>query len=70
MTDRESLTVATRQDLDNARTKGQVVGWVQGAGAVLLLGIVLNLAGWIPVVVVGGGVAYLIYRVLFGRKRT
>lgn len=57
----------TRQDLENARTKGQMIGLVQGAGAVIALGLVLKLVGWIPLLVVGGAVAYLGYRLL--RKR-
>jgi hypothetical protein len=39
----------TRTDLENARTKGQLVGWVQ-AGAVVVGGVLLLKAiGWIPV---------------------
>jgi len=58
----------TRQDLENARTKGQMIGLIQGAGAVVALGLVLKLVGWIPVLAVGAAVAYLGYRLLF-RKR-
>ncbi|HSE50597.1 MAG TPA: hypothetical protein VLB00_00285 [Gemmatimonadales bacterium] len=69
MAHRDSLVpVHTRQELENARTKGQVIGWLQGAGAVLLLGVILKFVGWIPLVVVGAVVGYLILRALFGRS--
>ena len=70
MPDHESLVrVHTRQDLENARTKGQTIRWIQGAGAVFALGLVLKFVGWIPVLVVGGGAAYLAYRVLFSKRK-
>lgn len=47
----------TDEDPEPARTKGQVLGWVQGGGAVILGGIVLNLLGWLPAVLVLGAVA-------------
>jgi len=69
MVDHDALVKThTRQDLENARTKGQLIGWIQGAGAVFALGLVLKFVGWIPVLVVGGAVGYLGYR-LFFRKR-
>ena len=69
MTDRNSLSTATRQELQNAQTKGQVIGWIQGAGAVLVFGLVLNFVGWIPLLAIGAVGAYLGYRVLFGKER-
>jgi len=68
MSDRHALTTATKQELENARTKGQVIGWIQGAGAVLALGLVIKFLGWIPTIVVGGAVIYLGYRLLGGGK--
>ncbi len=62
-------TTPTKRELENARTKGQIVGWVQGAGAVLVFGLVLNFLGWIPLIAIGGIGAYLAYRVLFGPSR-
>jgi hypothetical protein len=70
MPDHEALVrIHTRQDLENARTKGQMIGWIQGAGAVFALGLVLKFVGWIPVLVVGAGAAYLAYRVLFSKRK-
>jgi hypothetical protein len=57
----------THTELENARTKGQVVGWIQGAGALLVLGVVFKLIGWIPTVLVVGAVAYVLYR-MFAKK--
>jgi hypothetical protein len=70
MADRESLVpVHTRQELENARTKGQVIGWLQGAGAMLLLGLALKFVGWIPLLVAGGVAVYVAYRLLSGGKK-
>ena len=51
-------------DLVNARTKGQVVGWLQGAGAVLVGSIVLHALGWIPTLLVVGVVGFIAYKLL------
>ena len=59
----------TQKDLENARTKGQLVGWVQGAaigvGGVLLLGVI----GWIPTLVVLGVGGFLLYKVFSGSSK-
>ena len=54
----------TDQDLELARSKGQMIGWAQGAGAVIAVSLVISLIGWIPTVLVLGAVGYLIYRVV------
>ena len=58
----------TKKDVDNAGTKGRVVGWLQGAavgvGGFLLMGFV----GWIPIILVLGLVGYLGFKLLFGRS--
>ncbi len=56
--------IYTENDLARARGKGKVVGWIQGAGAVILVGVVLNMLGWIPTIAVAGGVGYLAYKLL------
>jgi hypothetical protein len=68
MADRTALTTATKQELENARTKGQVIGWIQGAGAVIAVGVALKFLGWIPVLLIGGAVVYLGYKLLSGGK--
>ena len=54
----------SKKDLDNARTKGQLIGWLQG-GAIAVVGmILLRLIGWIPtiaVVAIGGFVVYKLF---------
>lgn len=49
-------------DVTNARTKGQIVGWAQGAGTVLTFGLVWSLVGWIPTLVLVGGVVFVGYK--------
>jgi len=65
----ENLPVKyTRTDLDNAKTKGQLIGWVQ-AGAVVLGGVLLLKAiGLIPVLLMVGAAAFIGYKVVT-RKR-
>ena len=53
-----------KTELEIARTKAQMVGWAQGAGAVIAISLVFSLIGWIPTVLVLGGVGYLVYRAL------
>ncbi len=57
------LQLYSKTDLENARTKGQLVGLLQGAGGVLAAGLLLTFIGWIPAALVVGAGAYLLYRV-------
>lgn len=58
----------TRTDLENAKTKGQLIGWVQ-AGAVVLGGVLLLKAiGLIPVLLVVGVAAFIGYKVVTRKK--
>lgn len=54
----------TDDDLELARTKGQVVGWIQGGGAIILGGVVLNLLGWVPTLLVLGAVGWIAYKLV------
>jgi hypothetical protein len=56
--------IYSEDDLARARGRGKLVGWLQGAGAVVLVGVVLNMLGWIPTIAVVGGVGYLAYKLL------
>ena len=56
----------TDQDLARARRRGKVVGWLQGGGAVLAVGIGYSILGWIPTVLVLGLVAFVIYKLVRG----
>ncbi|HZD04096.1 MAG TPA: hypothetical protein VE173_04235 [Longimicrobiales bacterium] len=68
MKDAKALTPVTERQLETARTKGQVIGFAQGAVAMLLVGIVLKFLGWIPFIAVGGAVFYIGYKLLSRRK--
>jgi hypothetical protein len=54
----------TPEELESAKNRAQLIGWAQGGGAVILGGIVLNLLGWIPTLLVAGGVVYVLYKLL------
>jgi hypothetical protein len=61
---KSDLQLYSAGDVENARTKGQLVGWIQGAGAMLLLGLVLSIVGWIPTLAVGALVVVLLVKLL------
>jgi len=56
--------VYTKSDLEKARKKGKVVGWMQAAGIIIGGAFVWNLLGWIPTLIVIAAVVYVLYRVL------
>jgi hypothetical protein len=68
MSDRHSLAPATKQELENARTKGQVIGFAQGLGTALVAGLAMKFLGWIPIVLVVGAVAWVVYKLVAGRE--
>ncbi|MEJ2483408.1 MAG: hypothetical protein P8049_09930 [Gemmatimonadota bacterium] len=61
---KSDLQLYSKTELEDARTKGQVIGWLQGAGAVIALGLLLSVVGWIPTILAVGGIGYLLYRAL------
>lgn len=60
--------VYTQEQLENARTKGQFIGWVQGAASVGILLFLLQFLGWIPLLLIAGLVAFGGYK-FFTRKK-
>jgi hypothetical protein len=60
--------IHTEDELEIARTKGQVIGWIQGAAVIVLGGLVLNMIGWIPALAVVGVVGFIAYK-LFSRRK-
>jgi hypothetical protein len=61
--------VYSQQDLENARTKGQIIGWMQG-GAVGVGGmIVLGYIGWIPALVAVGLGGFVLYKLMSGKPK-
>jgi hypothetical protein len=59
---RTDLQLYTKADVEKARDSGQLVGWVQGAGSLIVLSLVFKLLGWIPALLVFAGVGYLVYK--------
>lgn len=59
----------THTDVENARTKGQLIGWLQGGLATFAGLTVLSLIGWLPTLIVIGVVGVLAGKVLFGGKK-
>jgi type IV secretory pathway TrbF-like protein len=62
--------IYTETEVTRAKNTAQVVGWAQGAGAVVVAAVAWRLLGWIPVVLVLGAVAWVLYRLLVGGKDT
>ena len=59
----------TEKDLEKARTKGQLVGWLQG-GAVAIIGmLLLSVIGWIPTLAVLGIGGFLVYKLFSGSSK-
>jgi len=56
--------VYDRTDLERAKTKGQVIGWLQGGAAVLVGAMFLKFVGWIPALAILGIVGYVVYKLL------
>lgn len=56
--------IYTKKDLQNAETKGQIVGWLQGGAVVVGGWLVVGLIGWIPTILALGGVGYVGYKLL------
>ncbi len=60
----------TKQDVDNARTKGELVGWIK-AGAVGVTGmLLLGVIGWIPTVAVIGVGGFVVYKLFAGPSKS
>lgn len=60
--------IYTEKELTRAKTSSRVVGWLQGAGVVIAGGILLNLLGWIPLVIALGGVGWVLYKFMSAPK--
>ena len=69
MPSRHPLTRPHNEELEAARTKGQVIGWIQGAAAMFVFGVVLKFIGWIPLIAVAGLGLFIGYKLLSGKKR-
>lgn len=56
--------IYTESDLELAKDRGQVVGWLQGAGVVVGGAILWNLLGWIPVLIGLVAVGWVLVKLL------
>ena len=60
--------IYTEKDVKSARTKGKVIGWLQGGGIVLggaiLWNLLGSLLGWIALAVGISAVAWVLYRLM------
>jgi hypothetical protein len=59
----------SQKDVENARTKGQVIGWVQGAVVGIAGMILLGLVGWIPTLVILGVGGFVLYKLFSGSAK-
>jgi len=66
---RTDLELYTKSDLEKARTKGQLVGLVQGGAVVLAASLLFSFLGWIPTLLVLGAGGFLLYKLMSSPKR-
>jgi hypothetical protein len=69
MTNDNLPSVYSDKDLENARTKGQLIGWVQGTAVGVIGMILLKLVGWIPTVLILGAGGFVLYKLLSGSSK-
>jgi len=60
--------IYTHDQLENARTKGQVIGWVQGGVAVGALFFLLQFIGWIPLIAVASLLTFMGFKIASRKK--
>jgi len=71
MADKYETSIYTKSQLDNARIKGQVKGWAQGAASTFLLVLLWSFIGaWIPAVIILGLLGFLGYKFSTSRKKS
>ncbi len=58
----------TRKDVDKARTKGELVGWVKGTAVGVVGMLLLGVIGWIPTLAVIGVGGFVLYKLFSGPK--
>ncbi len=68
MPSKYETAVYTQEQLESARTKGQFIGWVQGAASVGVLLFLLQFLGWIPLLLIAGVVGFGAFKLLRRKK--
>ena len=61
--------IYTERDIARVKSSAKMVGWAQGAAVVLGGAILLNLLGWIPVVLGVGAAGYVLYKVIGPKEK-
>jgi hypothetical protein len=59
----------TRKDVDRARTKGELIGWVKGTALGVVGMLLLGVIGWIPTLAVVGVGGFVLYKLFSGPKK-
>ena len=62
--------IYTRKDVDTARTKGELVGWVKGTAVGVVGMLLLGVVGWIPTLAVMGVGGFVLYKLFSGPKQS
>ncbi len=70
MADKYETSIYTKRQLDNARIKGQVKGWVQGAVSTFLFLLLLKFLGWIPAILILGLLGFMGYKIFTAGKNS
>ena len=60
--------IYTREQLDNARTKGQLIGWAQDAASIGAFFMLLNFIGWIPLMLIASVLGFAGYKFITRNK--
>ena len=60
--------IYTKDQLENARTKGQLVGWAQGGASVAALLFLLKFLGWIPLLAITAILGFVGYKFVTRKK--
>jgi amino acid permease len=64
MPTRDSVRLYNETDLQNARTRGQIVGLVQGAVGAGVALFALSMLGWIPLLILALVIGFVIYKLI------
>ena len=56
--------VYSEKELTRAKTTSKMVGWMQGAGVVFGGAVLLNLLGWVPVLIGLVAVGWVLYKMV------
>lgn len=54
----------TEREITRARRRHRLLGRLEGAGALIVAGMVWNLLGWIPTLLVIGLAAFVVYKLV------